>query len=222
MKKPQLLYLTSGFIILTGLLCAVSLVICTTAFFIVLPADTATTAPSSVQISRLPPLNTADSPPPPQPQPQPLEPTAPPVQQISPELQPSAPSVEQEALLTETVEESAPAAEGPAAPPPQPVSEEARLVIANLDREIEVVDLRNIGGASQDITGWRIFSETGGEECLLRGIIEPGATLRIWSQIPEGEEGGYSCGYPEGMWNDETEDAAILYNAQGDIIYQRR
>ena len=157
-----------------------------------------------------------------QPQPQSLEPAAPPEQQFSPELQPSAPSVEQEAPLTEPAEEPAPAQEVPAAPPPQPVSEEARLVIANLDPETEVVDMRNIGGAPQDITGWRIFSETGGEECLLRGIIEPGATLRVWSQLPEGEEGGYSCGYPEGMWNDETEDAAILYNAQGDIIYQRR
>ena len=113
-------------------------------------------------------------------------------------------------------------AEEAPAPPPTAVFEEARLVISNIDRVAEFVDVKNIGGTAQPLDGWEVLSENGGESCLLEGVLPEGGTLRIWSRSADAAQGGFNCGYDSGIWEDQAEDAAILYNAAGQMVYQRR
>ncbi len=107
-------------------------------------------------------------------------------------------------------------------PVPQIVSSDARLVITRYDPATEFVDIKNIGGAAQDLAGWRLVSETGGEECPLGGTLGPNETLRIWAQTANAEQGDYNCGYNEEIWSDDEEDAATLYDANDQMIYRRK
>ena len=242
MKKPQIVYIISGFIMLTGLLCVVSLVVSAAFFLIFIPTETISASPSAVQIRRLPPLEPVqdpasaptpgleEAPAPSQPNPGNAPTTEEGIVQPQPVGEQSSGSPETgpnptEAGLAppeEPVQTEPSPEDNSEAPPAAPVSAEARLVIANMDRTAEYVDLKNIGGAPQDISGWQLFSEAGGEECQLQGVIEAGQTLRVWSSTAELNNTNFSCNLPEGMWDDETEDAAILYNDVGDVIYQRR
>lgn len=89
----------------------------------------------------------------------------------------------------------------------------AMVIIKWVNKSAEYVDLENIGNQPQDLTGWRIVSEKGNQVCWLAGIIQPGETLRVWTNNPNGE--GYNCGIGNNIWNDNESDPAALYNAQG-------
>jgi hypothetical protein len=92
----------------------------------------------------------------------------------------------------------------------------AMVVIKFVNKSAEYVDLENIGNQSQDLAGWRIVSERGNQVCWLAGVIQPGETLRVWTNNPNGE--GYNCGMGRNIWNDNESDPAALYNAQGVVV----
>ena len=199
MRSPQLLYLGSGLLIVTGIGCG----LCLTLWMVIFLWSSAGQPESPPVIPRVVRLPTATRPPlvAPQASTPPVEqnPTAPQGGEAEPPLMPP---------LTDTLSSPTPAAE-------------ASIVIADLDPINDYVDLRNMGGAPQDLTGWRLFSEVGAEECPLAGVIGPGETLRVWSQAGNARQEGYSCGLLAGMWDDEGSDGAILYNPAGEIVYQR-
>jgi len=92
----------------------------------------------------------------------------------------------------------------------------ASIRIKVVDKEAEYVDLENIGDQLQDLTGWSLLSERGNQACGLSGVIMPGATLRVWSNNPNGE--GYNCNYGSEIWNNSELDPAVLYNNQGQEV----
>jgi hypothetical protein len=102
-------------------------------------------------------------------------------------------------------------------PPPQP-SSGGTIIIRNVDKEAEYVELENRGTFAQDLTGWKIVSELGNQECLLVNvIINPGAILRVWTNNPNGD--GYNCGLKQkNIWNNKEHDPAALYDAQGNLV----
>ena len=88
----------------------------------------------------------------------------------------------------------------------------ALIRIKVVDKEAEYVDLENIGNQPQDLTGWSLVSEKGNQACGLSGVIVSSATLRVWSNNPNGE--GYNCNYGSEIWNNSELDPAVLYNNQ--------
>jgi uncharacterized protein YraI/endonuclease YncB( thermonuclease family) len=94
--------------------------------------------------------------------------------------------------------------------PPTPL---VRLIA--LDRGNEWVILYNDGTGTQDLTGWVLVSETGDQRCPLAGKLAPRESLRVWAQVgPD----GFSCGFPEPIWENSGPDAAVLLNGYGDEV----
>ena len=87
------------------------------------------------------------------------------------------------------------------------------VVIIDLNKVSEYVDIQNIGTLPQNLSGWRIVSERGNQTCWLAGVIHPGETLRVWANNPEGE--GYNCGFGQNIWNNSESDPAVLYDSSG-------
>lgn len=96
---------------------------------------------------------------------------------------------------------------------PEPQLAEARLVIARVEKQMEFVDIQNIGGAPQDLTGWLLRSEKGSQDCPLGGTIQPGETLSVWAQTKDGDKGGFNCGFDGPIWNNDESDPAVLFDA---------
>jgi hypothetical protein len=80
------------------------------------------------------------------------------------------------------------------------------------------VDLSNVGGQAVDISGWRLVSEKGDQSCGLGGVIEPGATLRVWALASDSAQGGYNCGFGSNIWNNSESDPAALYDSSGTLV----
>jgi competence protein ComEC len=87
-----------------------------------------------------------------------------------------------------------------------------------VDKRAEYVDIHNYGDQPQDLTGWVLVSERGNQECPLAGILNPGATLRIWALAEDAHQGGYNCGFDGPIWNNQERDPAVLYNARGQEV----
>ena len=94
-----------------------------------------------------------------------------------------------------------------------PESSAPNVIIVEVNKRDEWVDIKNTGEVDVDLAGWNLLSERGNQDCPLSGVIRAGETLRIWSGTAQG--GGYSCGYGSPIWNNSETDPAVLYNAQG-------
>ncbi|RJP53324.1 MAG: hypothetical protein C4583_04925 [Anaerolineaceae bacterium] len=86
------------------------------------------------------------------------------------------------------------------------------VIITAVNKQAEYVDIKNIGPSPVNLNGWTLVSEKGNQACSLGGILEPGATLRIWAGT---NATGFSCGYNKYIWNNSEPDPAVLYDAQG-------
>lgn len=119
---------------------------------------------------------------------------------------------------------AAPATEVPPTPaPPTPVPPTAapagaKVVITAVDKREEFVDIKNTGDAPQNLAGWVLISEKGGQACGLGGVLEPGQTLRIWAMAEDAGMGGYNCGFGTNIWNNSEPDPAALYDAAGNLV----
>ncbi|MEW6083664.1 MAG: lamin tail domain-containing protein [Chloroflexota bacterium] len=90
------------------------------------------------------------------------------------------------------------------------------VIIINVNKRDEYVDLRNDGTAPQDLRGWILVSERGNQRCLLSGIIQPGEVLRVWAGTTL--EPGFKCGFDQNIWNNSESDPATLYNEKGEEV----
>lgn len=82
----------------------------------------------------------------------------------------------------------------------------------------EYVKIRNDGDAAQDLSGWRLLSELGNQDCPLDGVIGPGETLEIWALAEDAGQGGYNCNFDGPIWNNSEHDPAVLFNAAGEEV----
>lgn len=100
-----------------------------------------------------------------------------------------------------------PAAAGPVGP---------LVVIIARDPIAEYVDLRNDGSEVVSLDGWHLVSERGNQVCWLSGPLYPGERLRVWAD--GGYEVGLHCRFRRNIWSNTEPDAAVLYNAQGEVV----
>ena len=102
---------------------------------------------------------------------------------------------------------------------PTPEASAAQVIIVEVNKREEWVDIQNVGNSNADLTGWNLVSERGHQECPLSGVIRAGETLRIWAMAAQGP--GFSCGYNTTIWNNSEPDPAVLYNAEGVEVYRK-
>ena len=105
----------------------------------------------------------------------------------------------------------------PAEPPP-PAAGDSPMSITAVDKAAEYVDLGNTGDQAVDLAGWLLVSEEGNQSCALAGVIEPGATLRVWARSADAGQGGFNCGFGRAIWNNSNPDPAVLYDAAGALV----
>lgn len=101
------------------------------------------------------------------------------------------------------------------APPTEPPPAPSDVVIINVNKRDEYVDIRNNGGQPQDLSGWLLRSERGNQDCPLGGVVEAQTTLRIWALAEDAGQGGFNCGFGGPIWNNSEYDPAVLFNSEG-------
>ena len=112
----------------------------------------------------------------------------------------------------------------------------------------EYIEIKNFGDTPQNIAGWQLKNITKGvpiftfplykpcsceflgswskcvEECYppRPDTINPRMSIRVYTGEPQWGSGGYCFYYPPGdVWNNETPDTAVLYNAEGQEVSRR-
>jgi hypothetical protein len=87
----------------------------------------------------------------------------------------------------------------------------------------EYVDIQNLGTTPQDLTGW-VLKDIEKDDPSFKFphyILQPGETIRVYTNEIHPEWGGFSFGYGEAIWNNTSPDVAALYNAQGQLVSVR-
>jgi endonuclease YncB( thermonuclease family) len=100
----------------------------------------------------------------------------------------------------------------PHTPQPQLSFASTNVIIFNVNKPEEFVDLQNTGDLPIDLKDWNLVSELDKEECKLNGIIHPYEIVRIFSGK---DQPGFSCGFDKPIWNDKEPDPAVLYDPDG-------
>ncbi len=103
----------------------------------------------------------------------------------------------------------------PPAPTQPPPPSSSLVEIINVNKQEEFVDLRNNNAAAIDLSGWVLVSEKGNQACGLGGVMQPGATLRIYALAEDAGKGGYNCNFGSPIWNNSEPDPAVLYDNTG-------
>ncbi len=112
----------------------------------------------------------------------------------------------------------------------------------------EYVEIKNTSYTPQNIAGWTLTNITKGQptyifppfkpcSCTYLGTwqkcvdecypphpdtIEPHESIKVYTGEPDWESGGYCFYYDWGdIWNNETPDTAVLYNAEGKEVSRR-
>jgi len=101
---------------------------------------------------------------------------------------------------------------------PLPAAAGGQIIITTVDKAAEFVDLGNTSDQAIDLAGWVLLSEQGNQSCDLAGVIEPGATLRVWARTADADQGGFNCGFGRAIWNNSDPDPAALYDPAGALI----
>ncbi len=91
-----------------------------------------------------------------------------------------------------------------------------QVIITARDPIAEYVEIQNRGEAVIALDGWRLVSERGNQVCWLSGPLYPGERLRIWAD--GGYEVGLHCRFRRNIWSNTEPDAAVLYDAQGEVV----
>ena len=112
----------------------------------------------------------------------------------------------------------------------------------------EYVEIKNLSDSPQNIAGWQLKNITKGQPAFVFPIftpcscnylgswqkcvdncypprpcsIEPRKSIRVYTGEPQWESGGYCFSYfPGDIWNNETPDTAVLYNADGQEVSRK-
>ena len=85
------------------------------------------------------------------------------------------------------------------------------------------VQITNFGDAPQDLAGWVLkdISEGYPSFTFPSYTLEPGASVRVYTDEIHPEWGGFSFGYGKAVWNNKDPDVAALYNAQGQEVSRK-
>jgi len=87
----------------------------------------------------------------------------------------------------------------------------------------EYVEITNLGDTSQDLEGWVLMDISEGYPSLIfpSYILQPGESIRVYTNEIHSEYGGFSFGFGKAVWNNSSPDTAVLKNAQGQEVSRK-
>lgn len=87
----------------------------------------------------------------------------------------------------------------------------------------EYVEIKNLGSEPVDLEGWIIKDISEGYPSLTfpTYILQPGKSIRVYTNEIHPEYGGFSFGSGKAVWNNSSPDTAVLYNAQGQEVSRK-
>jgi hypothetical protein len=88
----------------------------------------------------------------------------------------------------------------------------------------EYVEITNLGNTSQDLKGWVLMDISEGYPSLTfpTYILQPGKSIRVYTNEIHSEYGGFSFRSGKAVWNNSNPDTAVLINAQGQEVSRKR
>ncbi len=87
----------------------------------------------------------------------------------------------------------------------------------------EYVEIANQGDASQELAGWRLVDVADGSPSFEfpAWLLEPGDTVRVYTDEVHLEWGGFSFGRGSAIWSNDYADEAGLMDDAGDLVSAR-
>jgi competence protein ComEC len=87
----------------------------------------------------------------------------------------------------------------------------------------EYVEITNLGDTSQDLKGWTLLDISEGYPSLIfpTYVLQPGESIRVYTNETHPEYGGFSFGSGKAVWNNSSPDTAVLKNAQGQEVSRK-
>ena len=87
----------------------------------------------------------------------------------------------------------------------------------------EYVEIKNLGSEPVDLEGWVIkdISEGYPSFTFPAYILQPGKSIRVYTNEIHPEYGGFSFSSGKAVWNNSSPDTAALYNDQGDEVSRK-
>ena len=85
------------------------------------------------------------------------------------------------------------------------------------------MEITNVGDTSQDLNGWTLLDISEGYPSLTfpSYILQPGKSIRVYTNEIHPEYGGFSFGSGKAVWNNSSPDTAVLKNAQGQEVSRK-
>ncbi|MEW6033226.1 MAG: lamin tail domain-containing protein [Chloroflexota bacterium] len=87
----------------------------------------------------------------------------------------------------------------------------------------EYVEISNLGDRPQNLEGWVLkdISEGYPSFAFPYYILDPDASVRVYTNEIHPEWGGFSFGYGRAIWNNSQPEVAALYDEQGREVFRR-
>lgn len=84
----------------------------------------------------------------------------------------------------------------------------------------EYVEIKNLGNAPQDLTDWVLKDIDEGYPSFTfpSYTLQPGETIRVYTNEIHPEWGGFSFGYGQAIWNNSDPDTAALFDDQAQLV----
>jgi len=87
----------------------------------------------------------------------------------------------------------------------------------------EYVEITNLGSEPVDLKGWGLKDISEGYPLFTfpSYVLQPGKSVRVYTNEIHPEYGGFSFGSGKAVWNNTSPDTAVLYNAQGQEVSRK-
>ena len=87
----------------------------------------------------------------------------------------------------------------------------------------EYVEITNLGSEPVDLKGWVLkdISEGYPSFTFPSYVLQPGKSIRVYTNEIHPESGGFSFRSGKAVWNNTSPDTAALYNAQGQEVSRK-
>ncbi len=87
----------------------------------------------------------------------------------------------------------------------------------------EYVEITNLGSEPVDLKGWVVkdISEGYPSFTFPSYVLQPGKSVRVYTNEIHPESGGFSFGSGKAVWNNTSPDTAALFNAQGQEVSRK-
>ena len=111
---------------------------------------------------------------------------------------------------------------------PPPLQANVQILCIFYDGEVyqtekdEYVEIVNLGSGPQDLAGWRLVDIADGSPSYEFGsyVLEPGASIRVYTDEIHSEWGGFSFGRGSAAWANTQPDTAGLFDESDLLISQ--